>query len=62
MLTRRMKKGVNSLEAINIVNTPRIAARIYDLKKMGYKISSIKEYYHGRPSTRWYLLDKEQKA
>lgn len=56
MLKRRTKRGVNSLEAISLIDSPRVAARIYDLKKLGYRISSVREEWKGRPSVRYTLI------
>lgn len=47
--------GIHSFDLMRIAGTTRVAARILDLKKMGYSISSKLETLHGVDGCRYKL-------
>lgn len=55
LLKQRGEKGLHSFEIVRLVATIRGAARIYDLKKQGHKITSIPEKLGDAIGTRYFL-------
>lgn len=47
--------GIHSFDLMKVAGTTRVAARINDLKKMGYSISSKRETLHGVEGCRYKL-------
>lgn len=48
-------KTITSLEAINLFGCGRLAARIYDLKKLGHNISKIMKKRNGKCFAEYFM-------
>ena len=58
LLQERGEKGLHSFEIVQLVHTIRGAARIHDLKKQGYKITSIPESRGNAVGVRYFLQEQ----
>lgn len=58
ILQQRGTRGIHSFELNHLVGTTRSAARIKDLKDLGYTISSIPEKYGDAIGVRYSLVSE----
>ena len=50
-------KPITPMQAINMWKCTRLAARINDLRKLGYKIITISTSANGKRFAKYYLID-----
>lgn len=61
ILQKSGQRGIHSFELNNAIGTTRAAARIQDLKNLGYVISATHEKYGDSWGVRYFLLSQPQK-
>ncbi len=54
------KKGCHSFILMKLVGSTRVAARVDDLQKQGYHITSIYEDLDGTPGCRYFLHEERK--
>ena len=61
ILEQASDKGIHSFDLMKLANTPRVAARVRDLKEEGYDIASEPEKMGDSVGTRYTLVGGVQK-